>query len=123
MRSDMILRGELKTKSSRFSIATTDRREGRERERTRERSSERKKHRRHERLYSDRHSHRQRSRSAEHERDVGVRPKPKSKVAVVIRTQQKPTVASTVWSRINIPKERIKMRSERVHFLFVIVDC
>ncbi|XP_022912649.2 nuclear cap-binding protein subunit 3-like [Onthophagus taurus] len=38
--------------------------------------------------------------------------KPKSKVTVVIKTQKKPTVASTIWSRINSDRERLKTVSE-----------
>lgn len=37
--------------------------------------------------------------------------KPRSKVAVVVRTQKKPAVASTIWSRIN-ESERLKTVSE-----------
>ncbi|KAK4875252.1 hypothetical protein RN001_011674 [Aquatica leii] len=40
--------------------------------------------------------------------------KPRSKVAVVIKTQKRPTVASTIWSRITPKKERLKTASERL---------
>lgn len=73
---------------------------------------------RHRRLYSDRERHGRRPRSGEREdRGEDVGSKPKSKVAVVIKQTKRPTVASTVWSRINVPKDRLKMRSERVRHL------
>ncbi|KAF5279160.1 hypothetical protein FQR65_LT03406 [Abscondita terminalis] len=40
--------------------------------------------------------------------------KPRSKVAVVIKTQKRPAVASTIWSRITPKKERLKTASERL---------
>lgn len=62
------------------------------------------------RMYSDRHKYRKNSSSNE---EVDFR-RTKSKVAVVIKTQKRPTVASTIWSRITPKKERLKTASERL---------
>ncbi|KAK5644336.1 hypothetical protein RI129_005636 [Pyrocoelia pectoralis] len=63
-------------------------------------------------MHSDRFERRRKHHSPSNE-DVEYH-KPKSKVAVVIKTQKRPTVASTVWSRITPKKERLKTASERL---------
>lgn len=63
------------------------------------------------RLHSDRYERRRRSLSNDEGFDQC---KPKSKVAVVIKTQKRPAVASTIWSRITPKKERLKTASERL---------
>ncbi|KAB0794692.1 hypothetical protein PPYR_11531 [Photinus pyralis] len=63
-------------------------------------------------MHSDRYERHRRHRSQSNE-DLEHH-KPKSKVAVVIKTQKRPTVASTVWSRITPKKERLKTASERL---------
>lgn len=65
------------------------------------------------RLHSDRYE-KPRRRSyieEEEEEETYTKHKPRSKVAVVIKTQKKPTVASTVWSRIR-EKGRFKTAPE-----------
>lgn len=51
------------------------------------------------------------SRAEYYDEESVVDGKPRSKVAVVVRTQKKPAVASTIWSRIN-ESERLKTVSE-----------
>ncbi|CAH1154365.1 unnamed protein product [Phaedon cochleariae] len=54
----------------------------------------------HRTLHSDRMSVRRRKRNTNYSDDDSFTHKPRSKVAVVIKTQKKPTVASTIWSRV-----------------------
>lgn len=72
------------------------------------------------RLHSDREEKTRRRRRSYHEEeksedeeDAYVKHKPRSKVAVVIKTQKTPTVASTVWSRIR-EKGRFKTAPESI---------
>ncbi|KAF5269700.1 hypothetical protein FQA39_LY08623 [Lamprigera yunnana] len=60
------------------------------------------------------HSDRYHSERHLHSKDYHHSHKPRSKVAVVIKTQKRPTVASTIWSRITPKKERLKTASERL---------
>lgn len=69
-------------------------------------------------LHSDRHE-RQTRHTEEHEYDQGH--KPRSKVAVVIKTQKRPTVASAVWSRKEY--DRLKTVSEgKINVLVLILS-
>lgn len=51
------------------------------------------------------HRHRHRLRNSRYSDDEPNSHKPKSKVAVVIKTQKKPAVASTIWSRVQTQSE------------------
>nr|XP_023023932.1 nuclear cap-binding protein subunit 3-like [Leptinotarsa decemlineata] len=51
-------------------------------------------------LHSDRLSSRHKRAKSDYSEDEKYSEKPRSKVAVVVKTQKKPTVASTIWSRV-----------------------